>query len=353
MGQYLRTNGDYNIKTKDGGNIILDTGNNIGNVRVTGNLIVSGETLTVSAENLNVKDNIITLNIDESPTHAGVTKEWSGIGIERGSKADAFLVLDDRDPDVPVWTLATGVVEPVPSLDFSQANIRLRRIFIDADNPSGELTLIGNSARFGIVTVTGTENYENQVRAYGDDAIPNKAYVDQAIQDNPTFQIAKDDTRIIVLDQDDLLAEEDFLDEFGNQRYLPYTYNDLTDGVDDESRIGIFVDGQLNAEFLPNRTILHDLEIFGTTIATKDNVSNENIFLRTQGTGRIQINSVIQIDDIGLDPSTASVVSSITNGTVLYSSTPGTGDTGLYYVNPNRGNELISKRRALLFGMIF
>ena len=62
MGQFVQTNGDYVIKTGEGADIKFDTGPGVGNVRVTGNLVVEGDTLTVSAENLNVNDNIIVLN---------------------------------------------------------------------------------------------------------------------------------------------------------------------------------------------------------------------------------------------------------------------------------------------------
>ena len=58
MGQVVQINGDYTIKAAEGGTIRLDTGPNVGNVRVTGSLLVDGTTLTVNARDLNVKDNI-------------------------------------------------------------------------------------------------------------------------------------------------------------------------------------------------------------------------------------------------------------------------------------------------------
>jgi len=66
MGQVVQTNGDYKIKTGDGHIITLDTGPQVGTVLVTGNLIVKGTNLTVSSDNLNVKDNIITVNYGET-----------------------------------------------------------------------------------------------------------------------------------------------------------------------------------------------------------------------------------------------------------------------------------------------
>ena len=80
MGQFLRVNGDYNIKTPDGSKIVLDVGT--GDVRVVGNLVVDGEFLNVSVTDLDVQDNIITLNAGEAGS--GVTLDYSGIQIDRG-----------------------------------------------------------------------------------------------------------------------------------------------------------------------------------------------------------------------------------------------------------------------------
>ena len=63
MSKFLRVlDGNYNIKVQDGGEIKLDTGSQVGSVRITGNLIVEGDNTTVSSENTIFKDNIIVLN---------------------------------------------------------------------------------------------------------------------------------------------------------------------------------------------------------------------------------------------------------------------------------------------------
>ena len=76
-GRTVQVSGDYNIKTGEGNTILLDTGPNVGEVRITGSLVVLGDTLTVEAENLNVQDNSIILNYGE--TGLGVTLDYSGI----------------------------------------------------------------------------------------------------------------------------------------------------------------------------------------------------------------------------------------------------------------------------------
>jgi hypothetical protein len=345
MGQFLQVNGDYNIKTRESGNIILDTGPGVGFVRVTGNLLVEGDTLTVSAENLNVNDNLIVLNFGESGP--GVSLDYSGIEIDRGFDVDstvypkALFILDDRTPTVPVWTIATGSV--IGGLEFADSNLRLRRIFTDADTDQGHLTLIGDSAANGVVNVAGTINYEQQVQIFGDDAIPNKKYVDDAIQSNPTFQILRNDTRVVAFDKDDILD---------GALYFPPAVGPYT-SQPAESLISIVVDDVINSIFFDDKAVIQDLEFSNTEITTY-NDSNINILIRTKGTGKLQTNYALQIDHLGTDPeTTAGTPSSVIDATLLYSDVPSVGTTGLYFVNTERNGELINKNKALLFSMIF
>ena len=98
MAQFLQTNGDYTIRTSEGGTITFDTGPRIGQVNVTGNLVVEGDTLTVSAENLDVQDNIIRLNVGE--TGPGVSLRYSGLEIDRGTQDPASFYFDENDVTV-------------------------------------------------------------------------------------------------------------------------------------------------------------------------------------------------------------------------------------------------------------
>ena len=120
MGQYLQVNGDYNIKTAEGGRITLDTGAGVGDVRVTGNLLVEGETLTVSAENLQVNDNIITLNYGEQG--AGVTLIYSGIEVDRGSLTRAAVIYDEAED---AWGFAYG--NAISGYSFGDSKIKTRK----------------------------------------------------------------------------------------------------------------------------------------------------------------------------------------------------------------------------------
>lgn len=337
MGQVVQTNGDYEIRTGEGSQILLNTGFNVGTVRVTGNLLVDGDTLTVSAENLDIQDNIIRLNIGE--TGDGVTLEYAGIEIDRGIslEGNSLFILDDRSPRVPVWTIANGSV--VGSLNFDQANLRLRRIYTDPGTDRGDLVLIGDSSANGVVKVTGTVNYEQQVT--DDDDIPNKKYVDDAIQSNPTFQIVRNETRIVAFDKAaplDLALY--FPPDIG-----PYTSQPVDDTSSPVSLLGLVVDGQITAEFFSDHVTIQGLDINGSEIINDD--TNTNIFLRTNGTGKLQTNYGLQLDNIGVTPS------SVGGSSVVYSRTPGLGNSGIYFVNSQGDDELISKNKALVYSMIF
>ena len=321
MGQFVQTNGDYNIKTSEGGTIKLDTGPGVGTVRVTGNLLVEGDTLTVSAENLNVNDNVITLNYGE--TGAGVTLRYSGIQIERGSETSAALIFDENDN---TWIFGLGT--PETSFNYSDSKIRLKEIKTNADTDSGDLTLIGSGT--GVVKVAGTLNYEVQVT--DDDDIPNKRYVDDAIQNNPTFQVLTNDSRVIVTDKETA----------GSLAYLTAQTGYSTFG---ESGISVIVDGQLNSQFFRNRTVIQDLEFLDNEIT--NNSTNTDISFRTQGTGKVKTNYAFQFEKIAVTPA------SVSDSVIVYSAEPSVGTTGLWFVNSARSGELINKNKALVFSMIF
>lgn len=346
MGQFLQTNGDYNIKTREGGIILLDTGPGVGNVRVTGNLVVEGDTLTVSAENLNVNDNIIVLNNGE--TGAGISLRYSGIQIDRGTLLPVSIVYDEA---IDAFQLATGTEG---AYNFSDSRLKTRFIITDPDTDDGDLTLIGTGA--GVIKVDGTLNYESQVT--DDDDIPNKKYVDDAIRDNPTFQILDDDTRVIVTDKDVPGSITYFFDNTG------FTTNG-------ESAVSVLIEGNLNSQFFSNRAQIQDLEIRDNVIANvftgSGGDTTGNIFLSTQGTGKVVLDYALQLTDLG-----ATEPAYVSDAGLLHAGPVNVGTTGIYFINDsvndanvnNASNpsnntvryqrgELISKNKALVFGMLF
>jgi hypothetical protein len=302
-------------------------------------LLVDGDTLTVSAENLNVKDNVIVLNFGE--TGAGVTLEYSGIQIDRGSLTPTTILFDESADS---WFIAEGT--PESSFNYTNSNLRLRRISTDSDTDSGDLTLIGFGT--GVVKVLGTTNYEQQVTA--DDDIPNKKYVDDAIIATPSFQIVRSNTRITTFDTQDPLDQDFF--PIG-----PYVTNPNQD------QIAVIVNNRRVALFTEEEFSLRGLSIFpednkgddifggaisqAITIQARD--TNSGIRLETNGTGKVEISYALQFNSVDVVISPAAV----TDTTVIYNGPIAAGTSGLYAVNNNYRDELVLKSRALLFSMIF
>lgn len=348
MGQIIQTNGDYNIKTYEGGTIKLDTGPNVGRVVVTGDIVIGGTTTRVEADNLTIKDNIIIVNDGE--TGDGVTLQYSGLQVDRGTDERVNLLWDElMVPPVTIpagdpggWQLVAGTEG---FYNFANSRLKLKEILTDSGTDAGDLTLIGTGT--GVIKVIGTDTYENQVTH--DDDIPNKKYVDDSIQNNPTFQILKEDTRVIVADKETASGP-------GSLAYLTATTGWSTFG---ESAVSIIVDGVLVSQFYNDRVLVGDpgvngIEIDGTNfeIRTEASISDQNILIKTVGTGKLQTNYAVQLEQISTTPAYVS------NSSLLFAADPSIGTTGVYFVNDSteaikRTGELISKNKALLFSMIF
>jgi hypothetical protein len=316
MSQFLQVNGDYTVKTKDEGTITFNTGSGVGTTRITGNLIVEGDTLTVSAENLDITDNVIRLNVGE--TGAGVTLTYAGIEIVRGTEPSASFVWDEDDDSFNIVLGSEG------AYSYGTSQLRLKTILTDADTEFGDLTLIGTGT--GVVKVLGTFNYEDQVTE--DDDIPNKKYVDDSIQNSPSRQIRQDDSKILIADA-----------TVGGT-------NNLGDVVT-ETEIAVIVEGQYITTFYPNRVVLGDLEITEQEITTRDGISSGDITLRTNGTGKIIMNYGIQLENIAGTPTPFSGFN------IIHTKTVNTGGSGVFFSNTDYNGELISNDRALLYSMLF
>ena len=95
MSQTKRIGGAYTISASGG--MTIDN-----QLTVTGNLTVTGTTNSVETTNTRIKDRIVTYNDGESG--AGVTGQFSGIEVDRGSTANALLVFDESDDKFKIST---------------------------------------------------------------------------------------------------------------------------------------------------------------------------------------------------------------------------------------------------------
>lgn len=322
MSKFLRVDeGDYKITVQNGGQITLDTGNEEGTVVITGDLTVQGTTTTVETANMTIEDNIIVLNQGEAG--AGITdpSNSSGIEIDRGSLLNALMVYDDNLTDA----INGGGLFALRLSNGSVSGLRTNHI----STAGSDLHLI--NAGTGVITVSGTNNYEDQVT--DDDDITNKRYVDDAI--STAFATV-------------------FLQQIGDGVITPSSIvvaDSESAGVTD-SNFTFTLDSNVVSQVYSDRWEFQELRIVGNKIETIS--SNEDLILSSPGTGSIRIddnlhiNSVPHIDDASLEPLAPS------DGVKIYVDNEFTGKTGIYFVNAqDTRDELVSKNRALLFGMLF
>ena len=322
MSKYLNIpNGDYQIKVQSGGTIRLDTGLETGAVRVSGDLIVEGDTTTVQSENLTIKDNIIVLN--EGETGDGITLNFSGIEIDRGPNTGGnyprvFMGFDEtiewNDPQTQTLKQGAFVVgEALGNIVALKTNSVVTGgsdLFIDMAGGAGAVRVVRSSGN----------DYTSKVTE--DDILTNKQYVDQAIvagiQAITIKSIQQGDSKVELFD-------------------------DSIEAV--ESNFNIEINGSEIARFEESSLFFADIVIQGNRIATA--TTGEDLTLASFGSGSVSIDGVLKLPNQISDPSADT-------GVILYGKEPGLGTTGLYYVNSNnRSDEVIGRNRSLLYSMIF
>tara|TARA_B110000858_G_scaffold135345_1_gene153917 strand:- start:2670 stop:3308 length:639 start_codon:yes stop_codon:yes gene_type:complete len=87
-----------------------------------------------------------------------------------------------------------------------------------------------------------------------------------------------------------------------------------------------------------------DLDINGFNIVST--VSNENIEIIPNGTGTLSVQAAIKLTD-------QSAPSAVNNATLLYAAVAAGGGTGVYFVDGSTSDELVSKSKAIVYGLIF
>ena len=325
MSKYLNVpNGDYKISVQTGGTIYLDTGFESGKVELSGNLIVKGTTTTVESTITTIKDNIITLNSGENG--AGITLNEAGIEIDRGQLTNAFFKYDE---DVDGFIAINGASELIP-LATNQI-----------DSRSQNLTLNAGSST---INVSPTVDYERKVFTYDGfgnligynsakaDVIPNT----QAVVDYVAYNFANVFLRQIGDGVTSISSIE--IDDEENT------------GVD--SVITFKIDGNVVSQLYADRWEFDDLRFTGSVIDTLS--SNQDLVLRSSGTGSIRIDDTLHLNRVPSDDDPTLAPPNPSDGTKIYVADQYTGKSGIYFAN-DEGNrdELVSKNRALLFGMLF
>lgn len=334
----LRTPGDYVIFAPNGG-VVIDVNNtstyirtpNTGTVTIYGNLDVVGGTTFIETTNTNITDNILVLNNGETNNY--VSKGTAGILISRGSNAStataATLIFNDTQywqydnitTHRGIWELSVGDgLGPQPSA------VKVNAIRIGG--ASNTLNLFGQDNPNATLNVKGTLDYETHV--VDDDDIPNKKYVDDRMfvgnETSKKIQVGNSFVKI----NDNSVSPSD-------------PYFSLT------NRIFAALGTATNVVFdlYEGQAVIQGLTINDTAIDVSPGRSSNNLILTPYNTGTVQINS-----DVSLLYSTKP--NPINNSTRVYStSTAGGGGTGLFYVNKANADELVSRKRAIIYGIIF
>lgn len=89
-----------------------------------------------------------------------------------------------------------------------------------------------------------------------------------------------------------------------------------------------------------------DLDVNGNNIVSA--TSNEDIQLVPAGTGRVAIEAPLKLNDQSVVPP-----ASATGAKLVYADTAGGGGTGIYFVDGSTNDELVSKSKAIVYGLIF
>ena len=325
MSKYLNVpNGDYKVSVKTGGTIYLNTGFDTGTVEVSGNLLVRGEQTTVNTAQLDIEDNIITLNSGE--TGAGITLNNAGFKINRGTLPDSFFKYDE---DVAGF-IAIDEASQLISIATNEIDSRTQGLLLNA----------GSST----VNVSPTVDYEQKVFTYAAgeltgydaakaDVIPNT----KAVVDYVAFNFAN--VFLSQIGDGDVTKSSIIIADFENS------------GVD--SVITFAIDGNTIATAKSDEWAFDKVRITGTVIETTESGSDD-LILRANGTGAVRIDDMLHINSTPSDDDATMVPPFPDEGIKLYVSNQSHGNTGIFFANAeNNRNELVSKNRALLFGMLF
>lgn len=336
MSRIVRVHDDaYKITVDDSGTITLNTGDQIGTVIVTGDLLVKGNTTTVQSEEMTVKDNVIVLNSGQTGT--SITLGYSGIQIDRGSSrggdryAEMFYDESITWYDTQLGTTNTG------AFIFKTSAPGLVGIRTNSISTGGyDLNLIGSGN--AVVNVSGTVDYESNVS--DPDDIPNVKWVQDFATDyfnsTPPQFIQRSDSILRIYDQ----------------------FNDPLVGT----LLQLKLDNVVNAEFTTSRFDVQSIRLSDGTIESTVGSGSKDLVLRAAGSGSVTVDDNLKINVL---PVGENIPEYEAGGTKFYTQTETYdaqtntglkhyGGTGVYFVNNEAvRDELISRRKSIVYSMIF
>ena len=351
MSRILRiSQNDYRIRVQSGGSITLDTGVDSGTVFVTGDLVVQGNTTTINTANMTIEDNIILLNKGE--LGQGVTEGTSGIEIDRG-----FYVGGPFNGD------------PYPRAQFIfDENVTHYNPLITANVDGTFVLKLNDNTLTGLqtnsITTNGLTNLvfdlqggDNVIRIANNDAtaysnrlladvfaspehdndIPNRLFITSYISSGLVQPGTADVDRIykghgfpVVVDTEILATSSSLL-----------------------FYVGVPAAGTKRAEITSAGLFVDNIHVANNTITTTVN----NLILDAYD-NNVEVDAFLNLSKQATPPGvdgSGTLTKVYTNTTPISTPTPNytPGQTGIYFTNTLNTDEIIAKKRALLFSMIF
>ena len=257
-----------------------------GNLIITGNLTVNGTTTTVNSNTVNIGDNIIVLNSDET----GTPSQDAGIEIERGTSSNVTLIWDESatrwsfgSNDVEAQGFIgnlTGTASDSSSLGGVSAANYLRSD--TSDTYAGSmLTLGGNikggaSSWFDIYSNTsdGSDNRTLRIGGGGDVSVNRGAFISLAGNESSNGVSSNGSISI----QTGNVANASLI-------INPSGYNSDFIVESDSGTHSLFVDGQYGTVSIntDNTKDSYDAAVAGLYVFPSPSSSNSGIVIQSQG----------------------------------------------------------------------
>lgn len=340
---------NYKVKVQSSGTITLDTGEAVGDVIITGNLIVNGEYTTVNVTNMAVEDNIIVLNNGE--TGAGITEDTSGFTIDRGSLENAEFLFDETiahyDPyttPTPDDILGTFVLK---TANGNRSGLQLSTIVMDGEH-NIYFDLKDSENVLELVNID-PDTYSLQI--FGSDDYPsNPEIIPTTVQDN--FLINK---RYIQLYIQSGVVTPGMADVDKIYKAVPAGSSTIKSRVQattlpgNDGLIQFFINENLRAKIDSAGFTVDNVNVFTDTIT---NTAGNNLIL-TSSNNYVEVNAVLRLDDQISSQLSSSGTTKIYSRSQLTALNQTPGKSGIFFTNTVNTDELVAKNRALLFSMLF
>lgn len=319
--------GDYRIQVQTGGNITLDTGVDpatTGNIIIWGNLDVKGKTTTVESNNINISDNILYLNVGQTGNGISSTLGYvSGIAIKRGNYPDANFFFNDSvshyDPVTGTYKVGTWVAND------SSGSLGALQLSSIAGSASTDFVIDMQGSNHAIL-VANSPNYASYVSQ--DNHLINRKYLTNYVAANGGVATV-------------------------DRIYFPTTGSIGTANTSIQSfgtSINFSVAQTLVASITASGLTVGNINQYQNTIS---NTSLGNNLVLSATSYGVEVNSILNLDD--QSPSAISSAGGVTAGkTKIYSDSThaGPGKTGLFIASTVTQDELVSKNRAVLLGIL-